>query len=57
MPGIWGPVKDPKSQQDLKKVQDYAFANPTEKFRTYSSLKENIFKQHSSREEETENFV
>lgn len=54
--GTWGPVKDPKSQQDLKQVQNYAFANPTAKFRTCSSLKENIYKQHSSREKETENF-
>lgn len=50
----WGPVKDPKSQQDLKKVQDYyTFANSTAKFRTRSSLKENIYKQHSSGEKET----
>lgn len=48
--GTRGLVKDPKSQQDLKKVQDYAFANPTARFRTHSSLKGNIYKQHSAGE-------
>lgn len=37
----------------MKKVQDYALANPTAKFRTCSSLKENIYKQHSSGKKET----
>lgn len=39
-----------KSQEDLKKVRDFASANPIAKFRTRSSLKENIHKQHSSGE-------
>ncbi|GAB0196688.1 hypothetical protein GRJ2_002134100 [Grus japonensis] len=39
--GTRGPMEYAKSQQEFKKIQDYAFANPTAKFRTHYSLKGN----------------